>query len=332
MLDWIWIQTKVGPFLVKTGATKLFDALLKAIPQNPQKKKIESALSASFVQFEEKNDGLTFVLRKTFQKEKKFKKRFCHDYKAKREEVCTVLMQLMGHHGAEGAQFKQQLFDFIDIFDQRLMEADGLTAATVADMNASKQVLEIVKDIQKKINAKPDTNPPVPPTSPKVSDPHPPSESATGVSVETEFLNQPYHGTVETIKNLIEKEQFQTAKSVCLSLIEEIKTTGSTAIKFWAYRNVGRCYKQLGEIKEASDAYKLAFNAVGPTCSEALRIRALACLLDDKAEEGLGYIDSALAISRNKENLHVKGSLLNALGRFDEAIALYEELSDGTKN
>lgn len=63
-----------------------------------------------------------------------------------------------------------------------------------------------------------------------------------------------------------------------------------------------------------------------PKSELAYRNRALASFLEKKSAEGLSYIEAALRINpRSTDNLNIKATLLKALGRHDDALALYFE-------
>src|SRR5205823_1560376 len=114
-----------------------------------------SSLSSCFFRLEKNgNDATVFFLRKVFRKEKRFKKKFAQNYKAKRQEISDELIGLLNQYGGDGETIPGMVLGFIDIFDQEIIEADKHPASTVADINTNRRILEEVLDIKKLLSEK----------------------------------------------------------------------------------------------------------------------------------------------------------------------------------
>jgi len=141
-----------------------------------------------------------------------------------------------------------------------------------------------------------------------------------------------YKSDIDQAKILLDNQQYEAAKKIYEKLIENFRFDHQVPklAKFKVYNNLGCCQLNLGFPKEAVENFKIAYNIIGPTSVIACKNRAVASLLEDKPEEGLGYIDAAIVLApEDNECIHIKAALLRASGRFEESIKLYSEEEDG---
>ena len=145
---------------------------------------------------------------------------------------------------------------------------------------------------------------------------------------EIELVKSKYWNEIQAAKTLLDSDKQETAQKMYLELLKKLKKDKKAPliVRYKVHNNLGSCYMTLGDDASAAKYFKMAFKMVKAKSELAYRNRALASLLEKKATEGLPYIESALKINpHSTDNINIKAALLKALGRFDEALALYFE-------
>lgn len=160
-----------------------------------------------------------------------------------------------------------------------------------------------------------------------------PSEAAlfsgsVSITEEAELAKSKYRKEIQDAKALLDNDKQETAQKIYLGLLKKIRKDKKTPllVRHKVHNNLASCYMTLGDDANAAKYFKAAFKMAKPKSELAYRNRALASFLEKKSAEGLSYIEAALRINpRSTDNLNIKATLLKALGRHDDALALYFE-------
>ncbi len=145
---------------------------------------------------------------------------------------------------------------------------------------------------------------------------------------EAELIKSKYWKDIQTAKTLLDSDKQETAQRMYKELLKKLKKDRKAPliVRYKVHNNLGSCCMTLGDDQNAAKYFKIAFKMAKPKSELAYRNRALASLLEKKPKEGLPYIQSALKINPDSiDNINIKAALLKALGRIDEALAIYFE-------